>query len=415
VPGAKVFYRHVGSGSLSYVGRSNRKIDAHLLGMRLQISTLRSLEDSERVRAACLHHLQTCFFYFYPERPDLVEQMRQLAADLGGELQLPRLSWKYAWIGKLLGFATAKHTQFYYNQGKSCALRAWDKLMHSFESHKQFAHFGEQRSNRPLPSAIHMRTPMKIKGSIRRLLKRSSFIVSAVRTARVGVDDIKKLYGFMIRSRKIERYFGDSAIRKVQLGTSHSLIAGWLNTDLLPSSPEVVYLDATRRFPFKDSTIDYVFSEHVIEHVEYQSALAMLRECYRVLKPGGKIRMSTPDLRVLVGLLSSEKTASQNFYIDFAMRKFLPDITFCKEVFVINNAFRAWGHQFLYDRQTIETTMRTIGFENIRFYRPGESPDENLRGLESHGRVMECEEFNQFEAFAIEGDVPAYKKLLSDH
>jgi predicted SAM-dependent methyltransferase len=256
---------------------------------------------------------------------------------------------------------------------------------------------------------------MKIKGSIKRLLKRSSFMVGAVRAARAGAEDIKKLYGFTMRSRQIERYFSDNAVRKVQLGTSHSPVAGWLNTDLLPCSPEVVYLDATRRFPFEDSTIDYVFSEHVIEHIEYQGALEMLRECYRVLRPGGKMRMSTPDLRVLVGLLSNEKTASQSFYIDFATRKFLPGITYCKEVFVINNAFRAWGHQFLYDRQTIETTMRTIGFENIRYYRPGESDDENLKGIESHGRVMECEEFNQFEAFAIEGDVPDPKKLLSDH
>jgi glycosyltransferase involved in cell wall biosynthesis len=136
VPDAKVFYRQVGSDSLSYVGTSNKKIDAHLLGMRLQISTLRSLEDSERVRAACLHHLQTCFFYFYPERPDLVAQIQQLAADLGGELQLPRLSWKYTWIEKLLGFSAAKHTQLYYNQGKSYALRAWDKLMYSFKSNR---------------------------------------------------------------------------------------------------------------------------------------------------------------------------------------------------------------------------------------------------------------------------------------
>jgi len=256
---------------------------------------------------------------------------------------------------------------------------------------------------------------MKIKGSIKRLLKRSSFVVGSVRTMRAGAEDIKKLYGFMLRRRQVERYFSDNAIRKVQLGTSHSLIAGWLNTDLLPNSPEVVYLDATTRFPFKDSTIDYVFSEHVIEHMEYQSGLSMLLECYRVLKPGGKIRMSTPDLRVLVGLLSSEKTPSQNFYIDFATRKFLPDTAHCKEVFIINNAFRAWGHQFLYDRQTIEATMRTVGFENIRYYRPGESDDENLRGIESHGRVMGCEEFNQFEAFAVEADVPGNKKPSSDH
>jgi len=86
-------------------------------------------------------------------------------------------------------------------------------------------------------------------------------------------------------------------------------------------------------------------------------------------------------------------------------RKFLPNVTPCKEVFLINNAFRAWGHQFLYDRVTVEMTMKKVGFQNMRYYRPGVSDDDNLRGIESHGSVMGCEEINQFEAFAVEGDV----------
>jgi predicted SAM-dependent methyltransferase len=119
----------------------------------------------------------------------------------------------------------------------------------------------------------------------------------------------------------------------------------------------------TRRFPFEDNTFDYVYSEHMIEHIEYDSALFMLRECFRVLKPGGKIRMSTPDLKVLVGLFANEKTKPQEFYIDWMTRKFLPNVTSCKEVFLINNVFRAWGHQFLYDRVTIEMTMKKVGFQ----------------------------------------------------
>jgi glycosyltransferase involved in cell wall biosynthesis len=133
VPDAKVFYRQVGCKSLSYVGRSNKKIEAHFLGMRLQISSLRSLEDSERVRAACLRHLQACFMYFYPGRADIAEEVQQLAASLGGRLFLPDASWKYAWIKKLFGFAAAKHTQSYYNRVKCSALRAWDKMMYSFQ------------------------------------------------------------------------------------------------------------------------------------------------------------------------------------------------------------------------------------------------------------------------------------------
>jgi SAM-dependent methyltransferase len=97
----------------------------------------------------------------------------------------------------------------------------------------------------------------------------------------------------------------------------YSLIPGWFNTDLLPTRSEVVYLDATRRFPFKNNTFDYVHSEHMIEHIEYDSALFMLRECIRLLRPGGKIPMSTPDLRVLAGLLFNETTPAQSFYVDW--------------------------------------------------------------------------------------------------
>ena len=249
---------------------------------------------------------------------------------------------------------------------------------------------------------------------MKRLLKRSSFVVEIVRAIRAGIVDLRKLYGFARRGRQLERYFRNNPVRKLQLGTSNSSIERWLNTDLLPTSNKVVYLDATRRFPFEDNTFDYVYSEHMIEHIEYDSALFMLRECFRVLKPGGKIRMSTPDLKVLVGLFSNEKTKPQEFYIDWMTRKFLPNVTSCKEVFLINNAFRAWGHQFLYDRVTIEMTMKNVGFQNMRYYRPGVSDDDNLRGIESHGSVMGCEEINQFEAFAVEGDVPDTKEQSWD-
>ena len=130
IPEAKAFYRLADLNlSLSYIGRSNKKLDAHFLSMKLQIGYLRSLEDSERVRAVCLEYLNSLLIYFYPERPDIVKQMEQLASTLGGELAPPRLSWKYAWIQKTLGWTAAKQTQLVYNQHKSSVLRSWDKLL----------------------------------------------------------------------------------------------------------------------------------------------------------------------------------------------------------------------------------------------------------------------------------------------
>jgi len=251
----------------------------------------------------------------------------------------------------------------------------------------------------------------KLIQKIRKLLKQSEFLVGIVRAARAGLLDIKKIYGFMTRRRKIRSYlYNNNQLKKLQLGTSNSPIIGWLNTDVLPTNRRVAYLDATRRFPFNDDIFDYVYSEHMIEHLEHQSAVFMLRECFRVLKPGGKIRISTPDLKVYTSLQSKEKTASQNFYVDWVTERFMPDVDYCKEVFLINNAFRAWGHQFLYDRETLKVTMTRIGFEDIKYYQPGVSDDENLRGIESHGNMIECEEINQFEAFAIEGRSPNPKK-----
>ena len=133
VPGAKVFYRVSGQARLSYVGSSNKKMDAQFMGMKIQIAYLRSMSDDARVRAACVTYLKTWLPHFYPNRMDIVEQARQLAAELGGQLPEPTLSWKYRWIQKTLGWETAKRVQIHYNERKTAVLRMWDKAMYRLE------------------------------------------------------------------------------------------------------------------------------------------------------------------------------------------------------------------------------------------------------------------------------------------
>jgi len=131
VPEARSYWRMSGSGSLSHIGQSGKKLEAQFLSMELHVKYLRSLEESDRVHAACLHYLQTWLLCFHPERPDIVKQMEQLASTLGGELSPPQLSWKYAWIQKIFGWTAAKRTQLCYNQCKSGVLRSWDKAFFS--------------------------------------------------------------------------------------------------------------------------------------------------------------------------------------------------------------------------------------------------------------------------------------------
>ena len=130
VPEARVFYRVTRSTRLSHIGDSDRKKDAMLVSMKLHLHYLRSLEDSERVRTACLTYLRTWLPIFYPERPDIVAELQELATQLLSHLEEPRLRWKYAWIKPLLGWEAAKWAQTVLPQLKASCIRLWDKTMY---------------------------------------------------------------------------------------------------------------------------------------------------------------------------------------------------------------------------------------------------------------------------------------------
>lgn len=126
VPEAKVFYRSVGTASLSWVGKSNKKIEALWQSMQLHIRYLRSLKDSDRTRAACVSYLQNYLMDFYPLRPDIVGEMQQVAKSLGGQLQEPSFPWKYSWIKALFGRNCAQRVRRFLPKIKWAVLRLWD-------------------------------------------------------------------------------------------------------------------------------------------------------------------------------------------------------------------------------------------------------------------------------------------------
>ena len=220
------------------------------------------------------------------------------------------------------------------------------------------------------------------------------------------VRGYRRAVWYLIRSRVVARYLKSHQIRKLEIGAWPNIREGWLHTDAYPTSRRIVFLDAKRPFPFEDGTFDYIFSEHQIEHLTYKEGLFMLGECYRVLKPGGKIRVATPDLETLVGLYAAEKSDLQQRYIRWITDKFLPEIGVYRESFVINNAFRNWWHQFIYDRATLQSAMEEIGFTDVTRYTPGESDDEGLRGIESHGKSAGNEDMNCFETMVLEAKRP---------
>jgi glycosyltransferase involved in cell wall biosynthesis len=134
IPGPAVYYRQLGSSSLSYIGRSERKMVAQWCSMELHIARLRALEDSDRVRTACLNYLQNWLINFYPERLDLVRNAEQMASELGGRLQEPRLSWKYSWIKSIFGWNVAKRARVTLPDARRDVERFWDGVLFRIEN-----------------------------------------------------------------------------------------------------------------------------------------------------------------------------------------------------------------------------------------------------------------------------------------
>lgn len=133
VPDAKVYYRATGPERLSYIGRDQRKFDMMFLSIEMHINYVLAVEDTERVRAACLKYLQNNLVHFYPGQAEILAHAQRLAGLLGGKLEEPSFEPKYAWIERIAGPHVAKSAQLYLPRARWAVARRWDKALSRLE------------------------------------------------------------------------------------------------------------------------------------------------------------------------------------------------------------------------------------------------------------------------------------------
>lgn len=135
IPEARCYYRIGNVGSLNWkMGESTKRLEALFLSLSLGIDHLKSLEDSERTRRACLNLLDSWFPLYYPEEEKLIEKFQVLARELGGYLRPPKVSWKYYPIQKVFGWSTAKKVMNNWRKAKLLAYKNWDRLIYNIRT-----------------------------------------------------------------------------------------------------------------------------------------------------------------------------------------------------------------------------------------------------------------------------------------
>ena len=187
-----------------------------------------------------------------------------------------------------------------------------------------------------------------------------------------GVPSIWPLAGTFVTTPFLRRWIGGPGAKILNLGGGGNLLTGCLTLDISPAAD--CYADLRKPLPFGAESVDAIFCEEFVEHITKEEAGRFLRECLRILKRGGVMRITTPDLNYLITTLGDDAASCDRF----------------------NEMVYDCGHKHLYSRGGLERLAHDAGFAECRrsSYR---DPTSRLGHLDSHAdRVPHEPELSQY-------------------
>jgi predicted SAM-dependent methyltransferase len=183
--------------------------------------------------------------------------------------------------------------------------------------------------------------------------------------------DARRQVTKLLKSRKL-------VMLNVGCGTDYK--KGWINIDN-NSDNNIEKLDLNwdlrNPLPFDDQTVDYIFHEHLIEHLTPEEGQKVTADLMRVLKPGGVLRIATPDLKEAVSLYLNPNYRQDRIFKDF-------DFDFVKtSAELLNISFTWWGHKWLYDWEELKRRLNERGYTKLKKVKLRQSKHPELNNLET--------------------------------
>jgi predicted SAM-dependent methyltransferase len=162
---------------------------------------------------------------------------------------------------------------------------------------------------------------------------------------------------------------------KLHLGCGSRVTPGWVNVDSYEQPGLDLRWDLRDALPVDAGAADLVYSEHVLEHLDFDDARALIRDIFRVLSPGGRLRLGVPDAELY---LQAYVRGDDHFFRG-ARNIGNPVAPLDTPMKVINQMFRMGGaHRFAWDFETLARELTSVGFRDTRRYPSGQSPTPDL-------------------------------------
>jgi predicted SAM-dependent methyltransferase len=158
----------------------------------------------------------------------------------------------------------------------------------------------------------------------------------------------------------------------------------------IPWSPDVVRMNLSRPLPFADGRFAAVYSSHLLEHLYHDDALALLKECHRVLRHGGVCRAVVPDLEAMVArYLQAKEGVDPSAGTRLVEELGVHDKRVQRGLLATYYRLTAFHqHKWMYDAASLQQLFATAGFCEVRRADYHDSRITRIRQVENAGRVL---------------------------
>ncbi|MEI7895990.1 MAG: methyltransferase domain-containing protein [bacterium] len=148
---------------------------------------------------------------------------------------------------------------------------------------------------------------------------------------------------------------------------------------------DIEYGDILKGLPLADSSVEVLYSSHVLEHLDRQEVEAYLREARRILCPGGILRLVVPDLAMIINKYNENHDADA-FVTEIYLSQLRPR-TFTQRLRATVVGSRI--HQWVYDGASLSAVLMKNGFIDPTVLKPGETtiPDPGEFNLSERADV----------------------------